>query len=447
MKKHWPIIVILVVSVATHFVFWGYPKETVFDEVHFGKFISGYFTHEYFFDIHPPLGKLIISGIGYLGGFNPGFSFAQIGEKFPDNKYLWLRIGPVIAGTLLPIVIYFLVLALGLSRLASFGAAALVIFENSILAQSLFILLDPFLLLFGFLALFLYFLYRRERRSYLLILAGISGALSVSVKWTGLTFLAIIYLLEFAPLIKSFNWKKFLTLAVFLFLIPFAIYFLIFTVHFKLLSKSGPGDAFMSPNFRKTLIGSPESNDRNVRPLNLVTKFVELNFEMYRANATLSAAHPYSSKWYTWPFMTRPVYYWYQNVGAKDARIYFLGNPITWWLSTLAIVYLILLQLNNFLTKKKLEFLATFIIGAYILNIILFVGIKRVMFLYHYMAAYIFAIIALAYLIDRWQNKKSAFTVLIAASALVFLFFSPLTYGRPLDAKGYNARVWSETWR
>lgn len=446
MKKHWPII-ILALSVATHFAFWGYPKETVFDEVHFGKFISGYFTHEYFFDIHPPLGKLIISGVGYLGGFNPGFSFAKIGEKFPDNKYLWLRIGPVIAGTILPIVIYFFLLTLGLSRLASFSAAALIIFENSILVQSLFILLDPFLLLFGFLALLLYFLYRYKRQTYLLVLAGVFGALSVSVKWTGLTFLAIIYLLEFIPLIKSFNWKGFLTSAVYLFIIPFAIYFSIFTVHFKLLGKSGPGDAFMSPSFRKTLIGSPESSDQNVRPSNLITKFVELNFEMYRANATLSATHPYSSKWYTWPFMTRPIYYWYQNDAGRDARIYFLGNPITWWLSTLAIVYLILLQLNNFLARKKLEFLPTLIVGAYILNIILFIDIKRVMFLYHYMAAYMFAIIALVYLIDHWKNKKPAFLVLTLVSALAFLYFSPLTYGRPLDAKDYNARVWSDSWR
>ena len=32
--------------------------QVVFDEYHFGKFVNGYITGEYFFDVHRPLGKL-----------------------------------------------------------------------------------------------------------------------------------------------------------------------------------------------------------------------------------------------------------------------------------------------------------------------------------------------------------------------------------------------------
>src|SRR3989344_8356985 len=172
MRKHLAIILVLVASITVHFAFFGYPKETVFDEVHFGKFVSGYFTHEYFFDIHPPLGKLIISGAAKIVGFQPGFSFANIGEVFPDTIYLWLRLLPTLAGTLLPVVIFLLALELGFSKAGATGAALLVVFEGALLIQSRFMLLDAFLLLFGFGAWWLYAKYRRTDAWYYLLLAA-----------------------------------------------------------------------------------------------------------------------------------------------------------------------------------------------------------------------------------------------------------------------------------
>src|SRR3989344_3587357 len=98
MNKKTSIIILILVSVGVHFAFFGHPNETVFDEVHFGKFVSAYYTHQYYFDIHPPGGKLIIAGFAKLvsarGGSASGgqqFSFAKIGQEFPDNKYLALR--------------------------------------------------------------------------------------------------------------------------------------------------------------------------------------------------------------------------------------------------------------------------------------------------------------------------------------------------------------------
>ncbi|MBI2669959.1 MAG: phospholipid carrier-dependent glycosyltransferase [Candidatus Yanofskybacteria bacterium] len=467
MKKHILLIIIIVASLATHFLFFGQPRETVFDEVHFGKFISGYFTHEYFFDIHPPLGKLIISGMGYAADFEPGFNFAEIGQKFPDNAYMWLRLLPTIAGTLLPIVIYFLILELGMSRLAAFAGGMLVILENALLVQSRIILLDSFLLLFGFLAFLFYLLHRHIARHRMscnwvyLLLSGIFGALAVSVKWTGATFLAIIVILYFIDLLKSQQKLKVMVRDLgFLVILPLIIYFSVFALHFSLLSKSGPGDAFMSPEFRKTLVGSADSANADLRPLNVFQKFNELNLQMYKSNATLTAGHPYSSKWYTWPFMIRPIYYWNDSASEQQSRIYFLGNPVIWWISTAAIFYLLLnaaysifrlailkvLKKFHDFSNYKIKTLSVLLVGVYLFNLLPFISIKRAMFLYHYMVGLIFAIITLVYLIDQTKNKKRIFMILLAASFAAFIFFAPLSYGLPLTERAYNFRVWLPTW-
>src|SRR3990167_8796044 len=148
------LLILLVVSVATHFAFFGHPNQTVFDEVHFGKFISGYYTHEYYFDIHPPLGKLMIAGFAKVFDFKPKFSFTEIGKTFPDNKYLALRFLPSLAGTLLPIVIFLLALQLKFTPRAAFIAGLLIAIEDALIVQTHYILMDGFLLLFGFSALF-----------------------------------------------------------------------------------------------------------------------------------------------------------------------------------------------------------------------------------------------------------------------------------------------------
>ena len=203
--------VILGISLTTHFAFFGNPNQTVFDEVHFGKFISGYYTHEYYFDIHPPLGKLMIAGFAKIFNFKPEFSFAQIGEKFPDNKYQALRFLPSLAGALLPVVIFLLALQLKFTPKGAFMAGLLVAIENALIVQTHYILMDGFLLLFGFLSLLFYFKSRSEiLNTKYLILASIFGGLTISIKWTGLTFLALPLIIETWSCLKNRSYERFI---------------------------------------------------------------------------------------------------------------------------------------------------------------------------------------------------------------------------------------------
>ncbi|TSC92202.1 MAG: dolichyl-phosphate-mannose-protein mannosyltransferase [Candidatus Berkelbacteria bacterium Licking1014_96] len=455
MKKTWILVlIILALSITTHFAFFGRPNETVFDEVHFGKFISGYLNHKYFFDIHPPLGKLMISGIAKLSGYKTGFDFKEIGEKYPDNSYIWLRLLPVIFGTLLPLVIFFLARNLKLSTLTSFAAGLLIIFENALLGQSLFILLDSMLLLFGFLGLLLYLMARRKKSIWIFILAVISLSFSLSIKWTGLSFLGLVLVLEIVDLVKDMVQKRTVPcywwrILIIIFL-PIVIYFSIFALHFAILNKTGDGDGFMSREFQKTLAGSNYQNDSSIEPANMAQKFLELNLEMFRSNKRISDNHPYASQWFTWPMMAKPIYYWNSDETANQAKIYLFGNPIIFWGSFLGVVILILDCLFFFREMRRRFKTIMFILAGFILNYLPFVFITRPMFLYHYLAALVFAILALCFALNLIQNRRQKiiiFVLLLALAAASFFFFSPLTYGLRISPNSFNARLWTHNWQ
>lgn len=54
----------------------------VFDEVHFGSFASHYIRREYYFDVHPPLAKMLNGLAGWFVGFNGDFGFENIGDNY-----------------------------------------------------------------------------------------------------------------------------------------------------------------------------------------------------------------------------------------------------------------------------------------------------------------------------------------------------------------------------
>ena len=91
LKKTWPFILLAILSLTIHLAFLSHPSQVVFDEVHFGKFVAAYSTGQYYFDIHPPLGKLMIAGFVKLTGINPVFNFEKIGESLPADTLLALR--------------------------------------------------------------------------------------------------------------------------------------------------------------------------------------------------------------------------------------------------------------------------------------------------------------------------------------------------------------------
>ena len=431
LKNNWLFFVLLILTFLTRFLFLSYPAEVVFDEVHFGKFVSAYFTHQYYFDIHPPLGKLMIAGFTKLFGFRGNFDFSKIGEVFDAQNLFILRFLPALFGILFVLIIYQLVLIITSSKRIAFLAGFLISFDNAILIESKFILVDIFLLFFGFLSLYLLFLARSKNKIIYYILSAISAALSLSIKWTGVSFLGLILVFLFFDAIKNKQIKQFLIkLAMFLF-IPFLVYFSIFALHFNLLKKSGPGDAFMSIAFQKSLLESEVSNS-NVKPLNLWQKFTELNHKMYFYSSTLKATHPFGSKWYQWPKMQKAIWYWTENLGSKRADIYLVGNILTWFLAGISILFALISVFIKKWRNKINPLIYLFLLG-YFANLLPFIFIGRVTFLYHYLPSLTFGILIFVFLTEKLLKNNYVYFLFLFLVISVFLIFAPLTYGFPIS--------------
>jgi dolichyl-phosphate-mannose--protein O-mannosyl transferase len=85
--------------------------------------------------------------------------------------------------------------------------------------------------------------------------------------------------------------------------------------------------------------------------------------------------------------------------------------------------------------------------GAWLMNMLPFIGISRVMFLYHYFTALIWAVLMLAYIVDQSRRPQRAFFAISGIALALFIFFAPLSYGLPLSETAYNSRVWFSSWR
>src|SRR3989344_2546961 len=108
------------------------------------------------------------------------------------------------------------------------------------------------------------------------------------------------------------------------------------------------------------------------------------------------------------------------------------------------LVILLTYSIKNLAQKPRtFGFVENFILLGFFINLLPFIGIGRVMFLYHYFSSLIFSILALAY----FGNKKSVFAFLTIVSTVGFLYFTPLTYGLPILPQHEANFFWLPSWR
>ncbi|KAI8909750.1 Dolichyl-phosphate-mannose-protein mannosyltransferase-domain-containing protein [Gorgonomyces haynaldii] len=268
----WIALVLLGIALWTRLYKIQWSSRVVWDEAHFGKFAGYYIKRTFYFDVHPPLGKMLNGFAGLIAGFNGTFEF-ESGVEYPQElKYGVMRFFNGLFGAFITPLAYYTGIHLRLSHTGAILLAWLTIVEVALCTISRFILLDSMLLFFTALSAYALVVFRNYQVSepfspdwFLWIaISGLSLGLVVSVKWVGLFVIALVGLHTLDDLwemlgdlkmpLKTYasHWAARIS---FLIVLPVSVYMFTFVMHFAILNRSGPGDAQMSSLFQAGLQG------------------------------------------------------------------------------------------------------------------------------------------------------------------------------------------------
>ncbi|KAJ7345034.1 hypothetical protein JRQ81_000984 [Phrynocephalus forsythii] len=267
-----PLGLVTLLAFATRFYRLREPPHVCWDETHFGKMGSYYINRTFFFDVHPPLGKMLIGLAGYLSGYDGTFPFQKPGDKYEQHNYIGMRGFCAFLGSCLVPICYLTVLELSKSWPAAVLTAAMLIFDTGFITLSQYILLDPILMFFlvgAVLSMVKYNSCANRPFSapwwFWLCLTGINLAGAMGVKFVGLFVVLLVGVNTVCDLWELLGdlslslvtlGKHFIARVLCLIVLPLALYTAMFAVHFAVLNRSGPGDGFFSSGFQSRLIGN-----------------------------------------------------------------------------------------------------------------------------------------------------------------------------------------------
>lgn len=392
----------------------SYKNSTYFDEIYHARtayeFVWGKDIYEW---THPPLGKILIALGIKVFGMTP-FGWRIVGTLF---------------GVLMIFVIYKLSKIIFRESFISTVCCVMLTFDFMHFTQSRIATIDVYVTFFiMFMYLFMYKYYTLDfnkvslRQSFKpLLFAGVSFGLGVSVKWTAIYACAGLAVIFFITMFKKIKGKDvFIKTALFCVLAFIVIPVIIYCLSYI-----------------------PYMNSQNDFSIGAI---IENQKEMftYHGKTVVSSTHPYSSKWYSWPIIYKPMWYYEGKVTETVKEgISAFGNPAVWWLgipSFVACLYFAFLK-----RSKK----ALFLLIGYISCLIPWVFVERTTYIYHYFPCVVFSVLMTGFCICRLEFKYKRYvgTGIMISVVILFLLFYPVLSGASVEV-GYVDRVlrWFGSW-
>ncbi len=439
---NWGAIAIALLAFITRFWQLDGLAPIVFDEVYYAKFGANYLHGQPLFDAHPPLGKYFIAlGIALWGDRPLGYRFCT-----------------ALAGALVPLLAWRLadLLAADDRQLSPMARRAwplwvglFVTLDGLLLVESRYALINIYIVLFGLMAqVCLLLALRRSRGGWQrwgwAIAAGAALGAACSVKWSGVAYGASLLFLVLVAWGRDRRWLGWAPFAAMLGVVPAVVYGVQWLPHLWLNPLSAPA---IAPRFWRWL---PQAW------LDLAENFWRLHQQILGFHLNLGAnatdpVHPYCSSWWGWPWLERPIAYFYETDAAdKIQAVYALGNPLLFWTSAIAILLCAGVTVGQ-LGKRPFPWLPCLLAANFATHYLPWSLSRRCTFLYHYLPASIFAFMAAALWIDGLRRARSPLprqlgTVLAGAIAVGFVAWLPVWWGLPISPLHFRLLLWFPRW-
>ena len=368
-----------------------------FDEMYFVRTAWEYLNFKEPYEwTHPPLGKLIIA-LGIL--------------IFGMNPFGWRFLGVLAAAAMIPIMF-------SLSRLmfksngAGIFAASLLTFDFMHFSLARLATGEIYLALFSLLSFFFAFLYLYRGSPYALFLSIVSCGLCFTVKWTA--FFGFIAILALMLVCKKRDWELILAGL----LVSAAIYLASYIP--SMLAGGGHG---------------------------LIDVF-KLQFRMFGYHAGIRATHSFSSPWWSWQLMLKPLWMYSNTLDGTGtvSTVVLMGNPAIWWGSIPALGFIVIQRLI-----RKFDYTALFIVLPFLLLWLPYALITRILFIYHFVADVPFMILAITYCMTMLlqQNRRLSLLAMLSFVILavaLFALFYPVISGYPITVGYKDSLRWLTGW-
>jgi dolichyl-phosphate-mannose--protein O-mannosyl transferase len=438
--------------------------------------------------VHPVFGKWIIAIIASSLGFDSELdNYDESGSTFSTPwQAMAARAPAALFGSLNVPLFYCLCRRLRIGQPGSLLGGCFILFDCMHVIQSRLVMVDSVLAFFtcaGLLSALLLWDARRAmyhkgssatRRDFgavaaLLVTTGVLCGLAVSVRWTAFATPALVLVVSLfgippfcaAPL----GWGEVIVLA----LTMFSAYYGSFWIFLRTLSRSGPGDAFMSEQFQACLEGTDAAARAAIIgescAMSLWARFVELNQKIFQYSKGIRGSDRWGSSWFQWILNWRGALYYRDVVEevadpamSREALIYVLMNPamVVMVNAGMAGFVGVLFYLIRYRTKLVVDDALVWQIQRGCVLLFGWMGsmlptmvVYRSGPLYQYLPGLFFAQALGALSFDmlcpsllQSSVVGAAFTVLVAA----FAYWSPWVYGIHLTGAQHAAMRWMPAW-